>query len=144
MPGGWDTTPAPRKEAEIGIYGCSRAESKGIPASFQLGTDTPSSWPGPQKPPRGNFYTCRNPLRITEAVIGRRFHLTYTIRGVRKLLVRNGWSCRVPARRAVERDDDAVAGWVEEVWRCAEDSRRPVETGSSSGHVPCSGVTAAG
>ncbi|NNJ07241.1 winged helix-turn-helix domain-containing protein [Streptomyces sp. PKU-MA01144] len=55
-------------------------------------------------------------------MIGRRFHLTYTIRGVRKLLVRNGWSCQVPARRAVERDDDAVAGWVEEVWRCAEDS----------------------
>ncbi|WUH89773.1 winged helix-turn-helix domain-containing protein [Streptomyces sp. NBC_00433] len=31
---------------------------------------------------------------------------------MRKLLVRNGWSCPVPARRAMERDDDAVAGWV--------------------------------
>ncbi|MFJ4060862.1 winged helix-turn-helix domain-containing protein [Streptomyces albogriseolus] len=30
-------------------------------------------------------------------VISRRFHLTYTIQGVRKLLVRNGWSCQVPA-----------------------------------------------
>ncbi|MEV6796607.1 hypothetical protein AB0M87_32675 [Streptomyces sp. NPDC051320] len=29
-------------------------------------------------------------------MIGRRFHLTYTIQGVRKLLVRNGWSCRGP------------------------------------------------
>ncbi|MEU0626868.1 winged helix-turn-helix domain-containing protein [Streptomyces sp. NPDC005989] len=64
--------------------------------------------------------------------IGRRFHLTYTIQGVRKLLVRNGWSCQVPARRAIERDDDAVAGWVKEVWPCAEDSRRPMEPGSSS------------
>nr|WP_246109024.1 winged helix-turn-helix domain-containing protein [Streptomyces sedi] len=36
-----------------------------------------------------------------KTVIGRRFHLTYTIQGVRKLLVRNGWSCQVPARRAV-------------------------------------------
>lgn len=43
-------------------------------------------------------------------MIGRRFHLTYTIQGVRKLLVRNGRSCQVPARRALERDDEAVAG----------------------------------
>lgn len=56
-----------------------------------------------------------------KTVIGRRFHLTYTIQGVRKLLVRNGWSCQVPARRALERDEDAVTGWVKEVWPCAED-----------------------
>ncbi|MFF9024819.1 winged helix-turn-helix domain-containing protein [Streptomyces eurythermus] len=42
----------------------------------------------------------------------------------RKLLVRSGWSCQVPARRAVEGDDEVVAGWVKEVWPCAEDSRR--------------------
>ncbi|MFF7000014.1 transposase [Streptomyces sp. NPDC008313] len=71
-------------------------------------------------------------LARVKTVIGRRFHLTYTIQGVRKLLVRNGWSCQVPARRAIERDDDAVTGWVKEVWPCAEDSRRPVEHGSSS------------
>ncbi|MFJ5786692.1 winged helix-turn-helix domain-containing protein [Streptomyces hydrogenans] len=65
-------------------------------------------------------------------MIGRRFHLTYTIQGARKLLVRNGWSCQVPARRAMERDDGAVAGRVRKVWPCAEDSRRPVEPGSSS------------
>ncbi|MBB5940271.1 transposase [Streptomyces zagrosensis] len=63
-------------------------------------------------------------LARIETVIGQRFHLTYTVRGVRKLLVRNGWSYQVPARRAIERDDEAVAGWVEEVWPCAEDSRR--------------------
>ncbi|WP_103528488.1 winged helix-turn-helix domain-containing protein [Streptomyces sp. SM12] len=51
-----------------------------------------------------------------KTVIGRRFHLTYTIQGVRKLSVRNSWSCQVPARRASERDDDAVAGWVKKVW----------------------------
>lgn len=39
---------------------------------------------------------------LVRTVIGRRFHLTYTIQGVRKLLVRNGWSCQVPARRAME------------------------------------------
>ncbi|MFJ3278470.1 winged helix-turn-helix domain-containing protein [Streptomyces halstedii] len=71
-------------------------------------------------------------LGRVRTVIGRRFHLTYTIQGVRKLLVRNGWSCQVPARRAMERDDDAVAGWVKEVWPRAEGSRRPVEPGLSS------------
>ncbi|MFJ3146169.1 winged helix-turn-helix domain-containing protein [Streptomyces halstedii] len=53
-------------------------------------------------------------------MIGRRFHLTYTIQEVRKLLARNGWSCQVPARRAMERDHGAVAGWVKEVWPRAE------------------------
>nr|WP_189281951.1 winged helix-turn-helix domain-containing protein [Streptomyces atratus] len=71
-------------------------------------------------------------LSRVKTVIGRRFHLTYTVQGVRKLLVRNGWSCQVPARRVVERDDEAVAGWVKEVWPCAEGSRRPVEPGWSS------------
>jgi transposase len=71
-------------------------------------------------------------LSRVKTVIGRRFHLTYTIQGVRKLLVRNGWSCQVPARRAMERDDEAMAGWVKETWPCAEDSRRPMEPGSSS------------
>ncbi|WP_312846032.1 winged helix-turn-helix domain-containing protein [Streptomyces sp. WAC05374] len=60
-------------------------------------------------------------LARVKTVIGRRFHLTYTIRGVRKLLVRIGWSCQVPARRAVERDDDEVAGWVR---RCGP-ARKP-------------------
>ncbi|WP_395510254.1 winged helix-turn-helix domain-containing protein [Streptomyces racemochromogenes] len=71
-------------------------------------------------------------------VIGRRFHLTYSIQGVRKLPVCNGWSCQVSARRAMERDDEAVAGWVREVWPGAEDSRRPVEPGSSSRMKPVS------
>ncbi|MEU2516773.1 winged helix-turn-helix domain-containing protein [Streptomyces syringium] len=75
-------------------------------------------------------------LARIKTVIGRRFHLTCTIQGVRELLVRGGWSCQVPARRAVERD--AVAGRVKEVWPCAEDSRRPVKPGPSSSTRPAS------
>ncbi|MGH3467296.1 MAG: helix-turn-helix domain-containing protein [Thermocrispum sp.] len=33
-------------------------------------------------------------LERVKTLIGRRFHLTYIIQGVRKLLVRNGWSSR--------------------------------------------------
>ncbi|MFH9609578.1 winged helix-turn-helix domain-containing protein [Streptomyces sp. NPDC017448] len=71
-------------------------------------------------------------------MIGRRFHLAYTVQGVRKLLVRNGWSCQVPARRAMERDEDAVAGWVKEVGPRAEGQRRPVGPGWSSRPKPAS------
>jgi transposase len=51
-------------------------------------------------------------LSRIKTLIGRRFHKSYTIQGVAALLKRHGWSCQVPARRAVERDEAAVAGWV--------------------------------
>ncbi len=75
-------------------------------------------------------------LARIKTVIGRCFRMVDTIQGVRKLPARSGWSWQVPARRAIERDDEAVAGWVKEVWPCAEDSRRPVEPGSSSRTKP--------
>ncbi|MET9686325.1 winged helix-turn-helix domain-containing protein [Streptomyces coeruleorubidus] len=43
-------------------------------------------------------------------MIGRRFHKSYTIQGVHKLLIRNGYSCQVPARRVVERDEEQITG----------------------------------
>lgn len=47
-------------------------------------------------------------------VIGRMFHIGYTVQGVWTLLRRHGWSAQVPAHRAIERDDTAV-----EVWKTA-------------------------
>ncbi|WP_436850890.1 IS630 family transposase [Streptomyces avermitilis] len=38
-----------------------------------------------------------------------------SVRGVWELLRCHGWSCRQPARRAVERNDAAVAGWIKDV-----------------------------
>lgn len=43
-------------------------------------------------------------------------HKSYTVQGVAALLKRHGWTCQVPARRALERDEEAVAGWVKETW----------------------------
>ncbi|MER7208357.1 winged helix-turn-helix domain-containing protein [Streptosporangium sp. NPDC000239] len=37
------------------------------------------------------------------------FHLTYSLPGVWKLLRWHGWSCQVLARRASERDEEAIA-----------------------------------
>ena len=49
-------------------------------------------------------------------LIGRLFHVGYTVEGVWKLMRRHGWSCQVPVRRAVERDEEAIAVWKSEVW----------------------------
>jgi transposase len=70
-------------------------------------------------------------LSRIKTVIGRRFHLSYTVQGVAALLRRHGWSWQVPARRAIERDQDAVAGWVKETWPRAKTPRRRSEPGSS-------------
>jgi transposase len=43
-----------------------------------------------------------------------RFGVEYTLGGVHVLLHRLGWSVPVPAPRAAERDDDAVAAWKQE------------------------------
>lgn len=75
-------------------------------------------------------------LSRIKTLIGRRFHKGYTIQGVAALLRRHGWSCQVPARRAVERDEAAVAGWVKETWPQVEGPRRRSGPGSSSKTKP--------
>ncbi|MER8003930.1 winged helix-turn-helix domain-containing protein [Streptomyces sp. NPDC095613] len=71
-------------------------------------------------------------LSRIKTLIGRRFHKSYTVQGVAALLKRHGWSCQVPARRAVERDEIAVAGWVKETWPSVERPWRRSTPGSSS------------
>jgi putative transposase len=51
-----------------------------------------------------------------KTLIGKLFHVGYTIEGTWKLMRRHGWSCQVPVRQALERDEDAVAVWKAEVW----------------------------
>ncbi|GAA4952483.1 transposase [Nonomuraea thailandensis] len=63
-------------------------------------------------------------LGRVKTLIGRLFHIGYTIEGVGKLLHRHGWSVQVPARRALERDEQAVALWKAEVWSAAKPPRR--------------------
>lgn len=49
-------------------------------------------------------------------LIARLFHIRYTLRGVSYLLHRMGFSPQVPAHRAVERDEQAIATWRKEAW----------------------------
>ena len=50
------------------------------------------------------------------ALIRRLFHVSYTLRGVSYLLHRIGFSWQVPAHRAAERDEDAIAAWRSQAW----------------------------
>jgi putative transposase len=49
-------------------------------------------------------------------LIARLFHVRYTLRGVSFLLHRLGFSPQVPAHRAVERDEQAIATWRRDAW----------------------------
>ncbi|MEV0424822.1 winged helix-turn-helix domain-containing protein [Streptosporangium canum] len=71
-------------------------------------------------------------LARVKTVIGRMFHLSYSLAGVWKLLRRHGWSCQVPVRRAIERDEEAVAVWKEQVWPAVERPRQTWARGSAS------------
>lgn len=53
--------------------------------------------------------------RITR-LIGRLFHVSYTLRGTSYLLHRMGWTPQVPAHRATERDEDAITAWRTHTW----------------------------
>ncbi|WP_434482023.1 IS630 family transposase [Streptomyces sp. NBC_01340] len=71
-------------------------------------------------------------LARIKTLIGRRFHKSFSLSGVSQMLRRHGWSHNVPARRAVERDEAAVAGWVKETWPSVEAPRRRSALTSSS------------
>lgn len=67
-----------------------------------------------------------------KTLIGRLFHVSYTVEGTWRLLKRHRWSWQQPARQAIERDDDAVEVWKKETWPRVRASRRSAEPGSCS------------
>ncbi|MFJ4428858.1 winged helix-turn-helix domain-containing protein [Streptomyces bobili] len=75
-------------------------------------------------------------LSRVRLLIADQLGVTLSIRGVWELLRRHSWSCQQPARRAVERDDAAVAGWLKETWPRAKPPRRRSGHGWSSRTKP--------
>jgi transposase len=53
--------------------------------------------------------------RVT-TLIGRLFHVRYTLRGVSYLLHRLGYAPQVPVHRAAERDEAKIAAWRAVTW----------------------------
>ncbi|BFV60718.1 hypothetical protein KCMC57_up58220 [Kitasatospora sp. CMC57] len=71
-----------------------------------------------------------------KTLIGRLFHVSYTVEGTWALLKRHGWSWQRPARRAIERGDTAVEVWKKATWPRVGALRRPSGPGSSSRTKP--------
>ncbi|MBG6088099.1 winged helix-turn-helix domain-containing protein [Actinomadura viridis] len=73
------------------------------------------------------------------ALITDLFGIGYSLPGVSLLLRRNGWSVQVPGRRAIQRDEQAISVWKEQVWPQVETSRRTWAPGSVSRTRPVKG-----
>ncbi|MFG2364541.1 winged helix-turn-helix domain-containing protein [Streptomyces mirabilis] len=71
-------------------------------------------------------------LARIKTLIGRLFHVSYTVEGTCRLLKRRRWSGQQPARWAIERDDDAVEVWRKETRPRVRAPRRSAGPGSSS------------
>jgi transposase len=50
------------------------------------------------------------------ALVMRLFGVSYSLRGMSFLLHRLGFTPQVPAHRAVERNEDAIAEWRSQTW----------------------------
>jgi transposase len=73
------------------------------------------------------------------ALIRERFGVGYTLPGLDLLLHRLGWSVQVPARHAVERDEERITAWREQTWPEIKGRRRTWAPGWSSRTSPARG-----
>jgi transposase len=65
-------------------------------------------------------------------LIGRKFHVSYSVSGATRLMHRLGFSPRVPVRRVAERDEEAVKMWKEATWAEVKGLGRPAGATSAS------------
>ncbi|GAP50813.1 IS630 family ISBs2-like transposase [Streptomyces azureus] len=65
-------------------------------------------------------------------LIGRKFHISYSVSGATRLMHRLGFSPQFPARRVAERDEQAVTLWKEATWTEAKEPGRPAGATSAS------------
>jgi transposase len=61
---------------------------------------------------RGEVWTCGRIARVIAEEFGVRYHKDHVGRLLREL----HWTPQVPIRRAIQRDEDAIRRWREEVW----------------------------
>lgn len=59
------------------------------------------------------LWTLRRVAEVIEATTGVAYHPNHVWRILHDKL---GWSCQRPARRAIERDEEAISHWVKNTW----------------------------
>jgi transposase len=70
-------------------------------------------WHGPEAYGfRGNVWTC---TRVT-GVLAEEFGVSYSRSQVSRLLKRLGWTPQIPITRAIQRDEEAIGRWRDQVW----------------------------
>jgi transposase len=74
------------------------------------------------------MWTLVRVAEVIEAVTSVRYHPGHVWRVLRQM----GWSRQRPARRATERDDEAIDRWVKERWPRVKKTPAPGARGSSS------------
>jgi transposase len=89
---------------------------------------------------RGEVWTCARVARVIEEEFGVRYHRGH----VGRLLQELGWTPQVPIRRAIQRDEEAIQRWRDEVWpellRRARRERRVLVCEDESGFYLLPGV----
>lgn len=89
---------------------------------------------------RGKVWTCARSARVIEEEFGVRYHKDHVGRLLREL----HWTPQVPIRRAIQRDEEAIARWRAEVWpelqRRARRQRRVLVFADESGFYLLPGV----
>src|SRR5262245_31296047 len=89
---------------------------------------------------RGDVWTCARIAQVIEEEFGIRYHKDHVGRLLRELR----WTPQVPVRRALQRDEEAIRRWREEVWpqlqRQARRERRVLVFVDESGFYLLPGV----
>src|SRR5262245_34897395 len=98
-------------------------------------------WHGPEAYGfRGEVWTCARVARVIEEEFGVRYHKDH----VGRLLKELHWTPQVPIRRAIQRDEEAIRRWRDEVWpdlqRRARRERRVLVFVDGSGFYLLPGV----
>jgi transposase len=86
-----------------------------------------------EKGPKANgfatdLWTLARVAEVIERVTGVKYHPGHVWRVLRQM----GWSRQRPARRAIERDDEAIEQWVNQRWPKVKKTPGPGVRGSSS------------
>jgi transposase len=71
-------------------------------------------------------------------LIGRRFHVSYSVSGATRLMRRLGFTPQMPGRRAAERDEEAITAWRETTWPEVKGRGRAPAAGSALKTKPAS------
>lgn len=117
---------------EEGVRGLRQAERAGRPAlltSQELSKVQRALLKGPSE---YGWHTELWTLERVADVIAMETGIRYTVGHVWKILRRLGWSWQKPARRAIERDEEAITRWVREEWPEIKNSPAGSRLGSSS------------